>query len=253
MWEIYDELITSIPPEITVQECIVGLHWILIQSQATGLAMTPREGRPRIKLAGEIRGMPVRELAGYAKSWDFFEASLGLAAINSVLNTPEQVANLCGRTLSNQPQVNAFTYFQERVKGKKVAVIGHFPDLETLAGLCRLTILERRPRDGDLPDPACEYILPEQDYVFITATTLANKTLPRLLQLCRSARVILVGPTTPMAPLMFSHGIDFLAGTVVVDPVKVRQVVQEGGTQEIFARGALMVKLSREEVNGRRV
>ena len=33
----------------------------------------------------------------------------------------------------------------------------------------------------DFLDSACEYILPEQDFVFITGMTLTNKTLPRLL------------------------------------------------------------------------
>ena len=52
---------------------------------------------------------------------------------------------------------------------------------ELIAPLCRLSILERDPVLGDYPDSACEYILPEQDYVFITGMTLVNKTLPHLL------------------------------------------------------------------------
>ena len=39
-----------------------------------------------------------------------------------------------------------------------------------------------------MPDPACEYILSEQDVVIMTATTLINKTMPRLLALSRNAR-----------------------------------------------------------------
>ncbi|MCR4443360.1 MAG: DUF364 domain-containing protein [Peptococcaceae bacterium] len=247
MWEIYDELIAAVPPDLEVEDCIVGLNWILVRSRATGLAMTPLEGHPRIKLAGEIKGMPVQELAGYIKFWNNYEAALGLAAINSVINTPEQIERICGRPLSSQPRVNAFTCFQEQVRGKKVTVIGHFPDLEHLARSCKLTILERRPSNGDLPDPACEYILPEQDYVFITATTLINKTLPRLLELSRRARVILVGPSTPMTPALFHYGIDTLAGTVVVKPETIRRVVQEGGCMEIFKCGGCMVRMRRGE------
>ncbi|MGI9862499.1 DUF364 domain-containing protein [Moorella naiadis] len=247
MWAIYDELIAGVPPDLEVEDCLVGLNWVLVRSRATGLVMTPLEGHPRIKLAGKIKGMPVRELAVHIKSWNNFEAALGLAAINSVLNTPEQVESLCGRPLSSQPQVSAFTYFQEQVKGKKVTIIGHFPDLEPLARNCRLTILERRPGPGDLPDPACEYILPVQDYVFITATTLINKTFPRLVELSRQARVILVGPSTPMTPALFHYGIDTLAGTVVMEPELIRRVVQEGGCLEIFKGGGRMVQVSRDE------
>ena len=60
--------------------------------------------------------------------------------------------------------------------------MGHFPLVEKQLGRkCSLSILEREPEGADFLDSACEYILPEQDFVFITGMTLTNKTLPRLL------------------------------------------------------------------------
>jgi uncharacterized protein (DUF4213/DUF364 family) len=197
-----------------------------------------------------ISGMPVRELAHYVKSWNPYEASLGLAAINSVLNSPEQVEKMYGRPLSTQGQVSAFIHYAELVRGKKVAVVGRFPDLDTLTDICQLTVLERNPGPDDLPDPACEYILPEQDFVFITATTITNKTMPRLLQLSRNASVFLVGPSTPFAPLLFNHGINTLAGTVVLDPESVWSAAQEGAARSVFDHGAQMVKVSRADYEG---
>jgi uncharacterized protein (DUF4213/DUF364 family) len=197
-----------------------------------------------------ISGMPVRELAQYVKSWNPYEASLGLAAINSVLNSPEQVEKMYGRPLSMQGQVSAFVHYAEIVRGKKVAVIGRFPDLDTFTNVCQLTVLERNPGPDDLPDPACEYVLPEQDFVFITATTLTNKTMPRLLQLSRKASVFLVGPSTPFAPLLFNHGIDTLAGTVVLNPESVWAAAQEGAARSVFDHGAQMVKVSLNDYKG---
>lgn len=223
----------------------------MVDSRTAGIAMTYPECGTGTRLAGEIRGMPLRQLAEYIKSWDFLEATIGLAAINSFYNTPEQVEKLTGKPFSEQKQVNAFTCFQEQLRDKNVAVIGHFPDLDPLAAICRLSILERRPRPGDFPDPACEYILPRQDYIFITATTLINKTLLRLLELSRRAVVILVGPSTPLNPILFQYGVNVLAGTVVVDPETVRQVVQEGGSLQLFQRGARMVKISGEQASSR--
>ena len=81
----------------------------------------------------------------------------------------------------------------EEMEGKKVAVIGHFPGMEVGRRACGLTVLERNPQEGDLPDFAAEYVLPEQDYVFITGTALTNKTMPRLLELSEHATVGLVG------------------------------------------------------------
>jgi uncharacterized protein len=255
MWEIYDALIAAVPTSLQVSDCLMGLHWTLIRSKGLGMALTPFEGsrhgpKGASVIAGigdRIAGMPVHKLAKYVKSWNPFEATLGLAAINSVFNSAEQVEQLYGQPLSSQNQVSAFVHYAEKMRGRKTAVIGHFPDLDVLSGVCDLTILERNPGEGDLPDPACEYVLPEQDYVFITATALINKTLPRLLELSRNASVFLVGPSTPFAPILFNHGIDTLAGTVALNPESVWRAAQEGAARSIFEHGAQMVKVSRED------
>jgi uncharacterized protein (DUF4213/DUF364 family) len=107
-----------------------------------------------------------------------------------------------------------------------VAVIGHFPHLEkTLGKVCDLAILEKRPLPGDYPDSACEFLLPFQDYVFATGVTLINKTLPRLLELSRRQGLILVGPSVPLAPLLFDWGVRDLQGMVVTDPELCRGVI----------------------------
>jgi uncharacterized protein (DUF4213/DUF364 family) len=259
MWEIYDELIETVPASLKVSECLIGMHWTLIRSKAVGMALSPF-GAPRTYgptgasvaagIGERIAGMSLRKLAEYVKSWNPYEASLGMAAINSALNTPERVAKLYGRPLSTQGKVSAFIYYSKRVRGKKVAVIGRFPDLDALTGVCQLTVLERTPGPDDLPDPACEYVLPEQDYVFITATAIINKTFPRLLELSRNACVLIVGPSTPFAPLLFSHGVHTLAGTVVIEPEPVWRAAQEGAARAIFDRGAQMVKVSRKDWEG---
>ncbi|NLI14247.1 hypothetical protein Pmgp_01624 [Pelotomaculum propionicicum] len=178
--------------------------------------------------------MPVGQLAKHIKSWNFFDAAIGLAAINSVINTPERIKQLSGIAASDHKQISVFDYFADMIKGKNVAVIGHFPGLEKLAESCQLSILDRLPKAGDYPDPACEYILPTQDFVFITASTLVNKTLPRLLELSRNAFTVLWGPSTPMTPVLFNYGIDMLYGTVVVAQQSTRQSVEEGGTRSTF-------------------
>ena len=64
---------------------------------------------------------------------------------------------------------------------------------------------------------ACDELLPRCGTVIITACTLVNKTLPHLLELCRDAYTILVGPSCPMCPELLEHGIDRLAGLVITD------------------------------------
>ena len=241
-WAIYDKLIAGIPLKSVVEDCLVGLRWILVRSGGVGMALTPPEGERRSAWSGSFTGKPTREVAALAKSWNPLEAAVGVATINSYYNAPEVFSRTWKAGLEDQPTGNAFEHYRERLKHKKVAVIGHFPGLEDLAAQCELSILERRPGPGDLPDPAAEYILPQQDAVFITATTLINKTLPRLIELASNSFTVLVGPSTPLTPMLFDFGVKALAGTVVKDDAKVWRHVAEGGERSVFAHGARMVK-----------
>ena len=130
------------------------------------------------------------------------------------------------------------------MRGKNVAVIGHFLGLEHVAEICNLSILERRPQLDDLPDSACEYILGAPDIVVLTAPTLINKTMPRLLTLSRDPQIVVAGPTTPLHPLMFDFGIKILAGLVVEDEESVWRTVPEGRQRELFSAGSRMVMVN---------
>lgn len=248
MWKIYDELIDLIPEDLTVLDCMVGLHWTLIRSaKGIGAAMTLKGGRAEKELAN-ITGMPVRELATYVKSWDMLQASLGQAAINSVLNTPGNIMAITGQVITKtaeSDEANAFAQFLPEIAGKRVAVIGHFPNIESLSRTCQLSILERVPQAGDYPDPANEYILPRQDYVFITGTAFINKTMPRLLQLSQNAKIILVGPSVPITPALFNYGVETLAGMVIFDEKICWQAIREGGKTKAFKQGGQMVCIRR--------
>lgn len=244
MWELYDELIAAVPEDARVSQCLAGLSWFLVRSTGTGVAMRQREMERPLRKAGSIAGMKTRELASWIKSWDWSEAAMGLAAINSALNAPSAVSQNCGARLDQTKTQGIFTCMLDELRGKRVAVVGHFLHMERLAGICELTILERKPGQGDLPDPACEYILPEQDVVVMTATTLINKTMPRLLALSHHARVVIAGPSTPLHPLMFEHGIDKLGGLIVDDETSVWRAITEGGREQLFTQGGRMVTVS---------
>jgi uncharacterized protein len=243
MWEIYDDLIELMPKDVVIEEFLAGLHWFLVRSLGVGMAMTPGEGQSSLSYIGGVAGKTVYEASQYIKSWNNFEAAMGLAAINSIINKPLEVEKFAGFPLEEQKNVSVFEYLKDAIKGKKVAVVGHFRDLEQISPICSLSVLERRPMTGDLPDPACEYILPQQDFVFITATTLINKTLPRLLELSRNSYIVLVGPSTPLTPCLFKHGIDMLAGNTIIDGQRVWKAISEGDQHSFFNDGGRMVKV----------
>ena len=246
-WSPYDRLISGLAQDVVVTSFVGGLHWFGVQSAGSmGLSMSPREIPASPSLAGRVAGQDLRTVAALSKSWNFADAALGIAALNSHYNAPARVLGWAQSAhLVHQSGANAFTTMLPRIAGRKVAVIGHFRGLEEVAKVCQLTILERRPQAGDAPDSACEVVLPEAEYVFITATTLINKTLPRLLQLCRNAFVVLVGPTAPLTPLWFELGVDMIAGLVIDDVPAAWQIVQEGGQHSFFDHGTRMVQIER--------
>ena len=253
MWKLYDDLIAAVPEDAYVSECLAGLSWFLVRSIGTGVAMRPRDMEGPVRNAGQIAGMKLRDLACWIKSWNFYEAAMGLAAINSALNAQEVLTSNCGELLDETKTQDVFTCLHDELRGKRVAVIGHFHNLERLSGICELSILERKPGAGDIPDPACEYILGDQDVVIMTATTLINKTMPRLLALSRNARIVVAGPSTPLHPLMFKHGVNLLGGLIVDDQPSVWRAVAEGGQKALFTQGGRMVKVSNQPVTCERL
>ena len=245
MWKLYDELIEGIPEDITVDSVTVGLAWTIVTAgKYCGAAMTVMEQDFKNKMVETGKGQPLKYIASLSKSWDFIEASIGVAAINAYYNNKEtwrkltRGANVPWKIIGSG---NAFDGYAEAVKSKKVAVIGHFKQLENhLSKAGKVSVLERKPSGSDFPDSACEYLLPEQDFVFITGSTMINKTLPRLLQLSEKAEVVLVGPSTPMTPILFQYGVSEMSGFIVNRKKAVIGAVSMGGKDPFFSCGDRM-------------
>lgn len=209
MWPIYDQLIAGIPADATVVDPQQTQRWTLVASEfAVGSAMS---FQAEIKEPEKFRGTSLRELAGLIKSEDLSMASLGLAAINSFYNQEKMLQNnFSNCVLLEQDALKQIHDLSQQ----KVGMIGHFPYVDRFPEIRKFTtIFELAPREGDLPAEQAEDLLPEMQTVFITASTLVNKTLPRLLELAENAQVILVGASCPLTPILFSAGIDQIGGT----------------------------------------
>jgi uncharacterized protein (DUF4213/DUF364 family) len=247
-WALYEALIAEVDSGEKIRSFAAGLHWFAAQSGSSlGLAMAPAEGFDSVSAAGRVSGMSLRDASVLSKSWNMADASLGMATLNSWHNAPERVAAWTSRMSIAEAHSNIFDHLLPRIKGRKVAVIGHFHGMEEIAKVCELTILERKPGRGDTPDPACEVVLPQAEFVVITGTTMLNKTLPRLLELSKGAHVCLAGPTVSLWPGWFENGVSMLAGVVVEEPDRVMNLVREGGAHTFFGNGAKMVIYERTE------
>ncbi len=251
-WSLYDALIDGLPDNAamgTVASCAIAPIWTYVRTSTGrfGLAMTPLDQYQPIDLRGRVTDMVARELAEEVKSWNVHQAALGHAAINAWYNQLERIPVddprvIVGRTGATDSSavrrtsgpLGIFGGFGALVAGKKVAVIGHAKHMLSLGEICQLTVLERVMQEGDVPDPACEYLLPEQDYVFITGSSFTNKTAPRLIELCRPCRTVLWGPSVPLSEELFGYGVDVLLGQVTTDPGEVARIVCEGGVSTDF-------------------
>jgi uncharacterized protein (DUF4213/DUF364 family) len=224
--EILNSIMKSIKEDAPVQEVRRGLHWTAVVSKRCGLASTMAYGGCNHGETGGMEGylteMTALGLARYCLDGDMEKASLGLAAINSLLDIdPDKYANVDGLQI-----------VKDMGKGKNISVIGHFPYLDTLAKEAKnLWIIEKQPRPGDYPEEKGNDFLPQSDIVVISSTTLINHTLPGILGLCRRGSVkMLLGPTTPLSETLFEYGIDILAGSVVTEKDVVLRSVSEGAT-----------------------
>ena len=242
MWELYDRLIDGIPEGIEVTSYVSGDIWTMVGTKYnTGVAMTVDVTSMEPMLTKDPTEYDLKTLAGCAKSWNLREASIGIAAINAYYNKePEIYTN--SEALEGSEKEDAFVMFEDDMEGKKVAVIGHFPFIEkSLKDKCKLTILERNPGKGDYPDPACEYILADQDYILVTGSTLVNKTLPRLLQLKKNGtKLMMIGPSVTMSSVLYDYGADVLSGMVIVDADEAEAIIRKDSCRGIFKAGKMI-------------
>jgi len=236
-WAVYDLLMDQVPPRAAAQEVQMGLIWTLCRGpEGTGLAMTPPAAPRTLSWAGTLSGRTLAELASWLRRFDPHEATVGLAAVNAAINTPANpaLANATPVSSGGPGNLAVFSHFRPQLDGRRIVVIGRYPGLDALLEGLNVTVLERQPGPADLPDPAGEYLLPEADWVFLTASSLANKTFPRLAELSRHATTVLMGPGTPWLPALAAFGIDYLAGVAIDDAAQLRRTVAEGGGTRLF-------------------
>lgn len=244
MWEIYDVLIKGIPENLIVDELITGSGSSYVRSgNGSGVANFRSYETRMPMLTKKLIGAPLCEVTTCVKSWNFVEASIGVAAINAYYNNPE-VAKRNGVEFSDSKWVedrvfDPFIMFQNEMKGKKVAAVGHFPRLENLIEpICDLSIIEWEPEDGDYPISAYEYLLPQCDYVYLTCACVMDKILPRILELSKNAkRVTMAGPGTPLAPVLFDYGIGTLSGFMIKDQLLASRIISGAEKVKIYTTG----------------
>lgn len=225
-----EALLADLEADAPVRQVLLGAFWTAVvvdtHPPRCGLASTLRgeahhEGPP-IPQAGRLLEHSGQELAEWLRSSRILEASIGMAALNALLEVDE----------STCVEVNAEEVIIQRGTGRRVAIVGHFPFVEQVrqaADVC--WVLELHPRSNDLPAEHANDVLPQADVVALTGTSLINHTFDDLIGLCRpDAFVILLGASAPLSPVLFERGVDAIAGTRVADVSAVLRAIGQGAT-----------------------
>lgn len=233
MFELYDELIEGIPEGIRVSEYMVGCTAAFVCADgAMGISETVFNNRMPSNMKDEA-DITLKEMAALLKSWNYTQASLGLAAVNCWYNRPEKL-EAAGMSLK-EVRRNPFGRMKSAVENKKAALIGHMGYLEeAISQSCQMSVITDKPRDmGDYSAAAAEFILGEQDYVFADGKSIVSKKLTRLLEL--SDRVFLVGIGVPLGDALFSRKVFEQQGFCVADQPFCKRLISRGAPiSELF-------------------
>lgn len=212
-----------------IKDVRVGISWTGVNGKYGGVSKT--YGLPVVhgnytKDMGELTNKTSLELAEYVRSWNLVEASIGVAAINSLMKP------------KGKKDVNAQDIIIQESKNKKVTMVGRFPKIDEIRSVAKeLWVLESdptllNPKEGIVTESAAEYVFPGSDIIVITGSTLINKGLERYLNLAKQedAYTIILGPSTPLCDVLFDYGAHMLAGVEILDPDAIlRKISQSGG------------------------
>lgn len=224
--KLLNDLLSNLDADAPVRSILIGAHWTVVCTRHCGMAATLMSehlhGDLHVSEAGHLLQKSARELAELALSDERLEASIGLATINSLLDVDESLA----------VEVNASEVLASRGRGKNVALIGHFhfiPKLRESAG--QLWVIEKNPTGDEYPAEAAADLLPRADVIAITGSAILNHTMDDLLAVCPPhAMVMVLGPSTPLSPILYKHGVTILSGTRVVDEAAVHRTVGQGAS-----------------------
>ncbi len=244
--KLLHSILSALPVDpVPVRKVIIGVHWTIVCSKGCGFGSTLTNCGPHghsfIRNVGSLENNSAQELARWILSDNLLEASIGIAAINSLTEVDEK----------SLVDVNASEVIKKNSQGKNLVVVGHFPFVDRIKDIPKnCWVIEKRPFGDDFPEEAAHEYIPQADVVAITGTAFINHTMEHLLSLCRSdALVMVLGPSTPLLPFLFDHNIQYLSGSRIIDEEAAIATVQQGASFP-QVKGVRVVTMMKGSGNG---
>lgn len=218
-----------------VSDVRIGLGYtgVMLDDNRAGVAYTFREeakgGCSVFQKLRPLSGRHSSELVALLPSNDLIEVAVGLACANALVNVEDarfQTGDVLKcLDLRSDDHVGMVGYFGPLVGilEKKVRTLTVFEKLRQSSGLVR-------------PAEEAEDTLPKCQVAIITATSIINHSIEKLLEAAAKCReVVVLGASTPLLSEAFFRGkVTLLSGLVVQEPREVLQIVSEGGGMRYF-------------------
>ncbi|MFO7751174.1 MAG: DUF364 domain-containing protein [Desulfobacteraceae bacterium] len=219
-----DILLSIIRPNAVVEKIVVGSKFLGVVAGARMGLSSLLGARPREEdnlLVQQLVGKPVKEAASLIKETSPFAVSLGYAAVNAG-STPDPAK-------VEPSDLPAKDLIVSLGKDRLTGLVGEFPfveDLKPRVGTLHLFELQKVP--GAVPRDQWEEVLATLDVLAVTGTALLTRNMAWFLSRAKQAKIVILGPTTPLSTTLFDHGADYLCGSVVTDMEKVGQGLLDG-------------------------
>ncbi len=241
MLNIKNDLINSVDArDLFADEINIGAHLTSVQSKYCGIASTVCDNYGPDKImaeAGSLESLPVSELINFLKSDILLKASLGMAALNSLIDPPQKYK-----------EGNAFELIKSKAIGKNLGIIGHFYFVDRFCDIVKnCWVFEKLPRGNDLPAEKINEYLPQCDVVVITGQTIINNSLTEILGYSDRAYKVMLGPSVPLSSVLFDYGIDVVAGVKVLKYEQVNRFIRQGANFRQL-QGIELVMISKNKI-----
>ena len=244
---LIDRLLLSMDhPSAIISDIAVGSHFIGVRAEDNGstcvglasmLGAVPTDEER--EMVADLTGKPLCEAAEALKEPRAFSISLGAAALNAGMIPPQ-----------NQPDIQASRIMAEKGKNEETVLVGDFPFTGWLRNQVKaLHLFELKRVAEGTPPEQWDGILGRCKVLGLTGTTLITRAMATYLEKSTQAYTIVIGPTTPMSPVLFSYGVDVLAGSQVVAPDPVFAGIRKGMSfRELKKLGIRFISWSKNPV-----
>ena len=234
----------------TLTDVRLGLGYtaVLLDDNSLGVAFTFQKDWDRARKAyndAPLIGLTGSQAVELLTSGHPLNTAVGLATVNALTNRP--ASDLIPGDVLEAVEIKS---------DDQVAMVGYFAPLyRRLCERCRrVMVFEQTERYDPPPDiyPAEKAfeLIPQCQVALITATSLINGSLGKLLDAAAKCReTIMLGSSTPLCASPFQNTpVTFLSGMIVTNVPGMLQVVSEGGGTRRFK--GLVEKVNRRVTVG---